>query len=145
LDNNKLLKQPLPNRLYGNIIYWVSIIAAIICIIAPVISLAFPDRNVLDPQFLFSTIWEGAKPAEVWEAAGNGFPGGHFWLNNLTYGDGLIQFGIVVGGSCAGFSLIGAAIGYLRQKPRSPGWALAALVICVFILLSAIGVYSQAE
>jgi hypothetical protein len=33
--------------------------------------------------------------------------------SQLTYGDGLIQFGIVIGGSCAGLVLLRAAIGYL--------------------------------
>lgn len=145
MENKNLLKQPLPNELYGAWIYWVSIVAAVICIVAPVIALAFPSQNVLDPQFLFSTIWEGAKPLEVWETAGTGFPGGHFWINNLTKGDGLIQLGIVLGGICAGFGLIGAAIGYLKEKPRSIGWAIVSVVICLFIALSALGVYTQAE
>ena len=145
MENKNLLKQPLPNELYGVFIYWVSIIAAVLCIVAPVIALAFPERNVLDPQFLFSTIWEGASPAEVWETAGAGFPGGHFWFSNLSKGDGLIQFGVVIGGVCAGFGLIGAAFGYLKEKPRSTGWAIVCLVICLFIALSALGIYTQAE
>ncbi|MBN1644266.1 MAG: hypothetical protein JW856_05565 [Dehalococcoidales bacterium] len=145
MENKDSLKQPLPNRLYGTIIYWVSIIAAIICIVAPVIALAFPESNVLSPQYLFSTIWQGAKPAEVWATVGNGFPGGHFWINSLGSGDGLIQMGIVLGGFCAGLALLGAAVGYLKQKPRNFTWALLSVVITVFILLSAIGIYTQAE
>jgi hypothetical protein len=145
LENNKSIDQPLANRVYGTIIYWTSIIAAIICILAPVIALAFPERNVLDPQYLFSSIWEGAKPEVVWNAAGEGFPGGHFWINNLTYGDGFMQFGIVIGGACAGFALLGAAIGYLKQKPRNFGWALLSIVICLFIVLAAIGIYKQVD
>ena len=145
MENKDSLEQPLPNRLYGTIIYWISITAAVICIIAPVIALAFPERNAVSPQYLFSTIWQGAKPAEVWETTGDGFPGGHFWIHSLSSGDGLIQLGIVLGGACAGFALLGAAIGYIKQKPRNVGWALLSVVIIIFILLSALGIYTQAE
>jgi hypothetical protein len=118
-------------------------VAGIICIVAPVLSIAFRQRNLLDPQFLFSTIWQGANPDKVWQTAGSGFPGGHFWINHLAYGDGLIQLGVVLAGSSAGLALLGTAIAFLKQKPRSYGWALLSLVICILIFLSAIGLYTQ--
>jgi hypothetical protein len=143
-SHNKIV-QPLANRVYGIIMYWLSIVAAVICIFAPVLSVAFPENNVLDPQFLFSTIWEGAKPDTVWQAANSGFPGGHFWMNHMTYGDGITQFGIVLGGCCAGVALFGTAIAYLKQKPKSYGWALLSIIISMMVFLAAIGIYRQVE
>jgi len=145
MEENRHLKQPLPHRVYGEFVYWLSIIAAMICTLAPVIAFAFPRRNVMNPHFLFSAIWEGAKPEAVWQKTAGGFPGGHFWLTNLAYGDGLIQLGLVLGCSCAGVGLLGAAIAYLSQKPRSYGWALASLVLATFVALATLGIYQQAE
>jgi hypothetical protein len=140
-DNHK--EQPLANRVYGSLIYWLAIAAAVICILAPLLTMAFPQRNVLDPQFLFSTIWQGAKPEVVWQTASGGFPGGHFWVNHLLYGDGIMQFGIVLGSSAAGIALLGAVIAFLRQKPKDYFWVSLSLIICIMIFLAAIGIYTQ--
>ena len=72
---------------------------------------------------------------------GGGFPGGHFWLHNLNTWDGFTQLGIVIGCSCAFLALLGVSIAYLREKPRSYGWALVSLCIALLVLLSALGIY----
>ena len=142
MKNNKSIKQPQANNIYGQIIYWLAIVAAVVCIIGPVMILAFPENNVLNPQHVFTSIWEGSNPAGVWQNEGATFPGAHFWFNHLNRGDGLTQIGIVLGGVCAGFALLGAAIGYLRGKPRSYGWAVLCILTCIMIILAAMGIYS---
>jgi hypothetical protein len=137
----KALRQPLPQRVYGNLIYWLSILAAIVCIIAPVIAIAFPSKNVMNPHYLFFTIWEGKTPEAMWQEVGEGFPGGHFWLNNMTAGDGLMQFGLVLGCLSAGIALAATAVTFLLHKPRSRGWALLSVLVMVMIILAAIGIY----
>jgi len=141
--NKDQVQLPLSYHVYGAIIYWISIVAALICTLAPIVAIAFPNRNVLNPEFLFSTIWQGKKPDAVWQTVGGGFPGGHFWIHNLSSGDAVIQLGLELGCCCAGVGLLATSISYLTQKPRSYGWALAALVIAVFIALAAAGVYQQ--
>ena len=141
---NRNIEQPLANLVYSRIIYTLSIVAAVICTLAPILAIALPERNILNPQFLFSSIWKGASPGTVWHTAGSGFPGGHFWLNHITFGDGIIQFGVALAGSCAGIALLGAAIAYLKQKPRNYFWVLVSLVICAMIFLAAVGIYTQA-
>jgi hypothetical protein len=141
--NKNQVHLPLSYSVYGVIIYWISIIAALICTLAPILAIAFPDRNVLNPEFLFSTIWQGKKPDAVWQTVGGGFPGGHFWIHNLTYGDGIVQFGLVLGCSCAGIALLGTAIAYLKERPRSYGWTVLCLVISTLIALAAAGIYQQ--
>jgi hypothetical protein len=143
-DKNQI-QQPLPNRVYGSIIYWFSIVSAVICTIAPILSMTYPERNILAPQHLFKAIWEGASPEAIWQMTVGGFPGGHFWLNNLTYGDGIIQFGIVLGSFCAAIGLVATAIAYVRHKPGKYFWALLSFLICVLIVLAAAGIYQQAE
>jgi len=74
---------------------------------------------------------------------GNGFPGGHFWVNNLTLGDGLAAFGLVIGCYCAGVALCATAITHMTLQPRSSGWALISIIIAAMITLAATGVYQQ--
>ena len=131
----------LPQIVYGKFIYWLSIMAAMICTIGPVIAVAFPDNNLMNPHYLFFTIWEGSNPEAVWHEVSGGFPGGHFWLHNLTKGDGVTQFGLVVGCTCAFLALLGTAIAFLWEKPRSYGWALISLWVASMVILSALGIY----
>jgi hypothetical protein len=137
------IPQPRPQIVYGQTVYWLSITAALICTLAPIAAVALPGKNVLDPHFLFSSIWAGKKPEAIWQAAAGGFPGGHFWLHNLPSGDAIIQLGIALGCSCAGIGLLAASIAYLKEKKPHYGWAIAALVIAVFVALAAAGIYQQ--
>ncbi len=136
-------RQASVRRTYGDIVYWLSIAAALICTIAPVLTIAYPDRNFLDPRALFSAIWAGKPPQEIWSAASNP-PGPHFWLRALTNGDSLIQFGLELGCCSAGIALLATTIACVRRRPRSWGWAAASLIIAVFVALAALGIYQQA-
>ena len=100
------MERPLVPRaqlLYGTVIYWFCVAATLICTVGPVVSIAFPNRNIMDPNFLFLSIWKGNPPDTVWQEVGKGFPGGHFWLVHPGNGDSLIQLGLVIGCSCAFF------------------------------------------
>lgn len=135
----KETKQLSPQLIYGVCTYWLSIVAAIICTIGPVIVMAFPYRG-MNPYYLFNSIWRGDTAEAVWQGAG-GFPGGHFWLSSLTTGDGFIQFGLELGSFCACVGLIGASIRYFQGKPRAYGWALLSFVVALLIIFSALGMY----
>ena len=135
------LAQGRPQLIYGRCIYWLSIVAAMICAIGPVIAIKFPDSNVMNPHYLFSAIWRGETAEAVWQDVGGGFPGGHFWMHSLTTGDGFTQFGLVIGCSCACVALIGVAIACLQEKPRAYLWVFLSLWVATLIALSAIGVY----
>ena len=134
-------KIPLPQIVYGKIIYWLCIIAAFICTIGLVLGIALPDKNFMNPYYLFFNIWEGNNPEAVWQQIGGGFPGGHFWLHNLTVGDGFTQFGLVIGCGCAFLALAVTAIAFLKEKPRSYGWALVSFFVALMVLLSMLGIY----
>ena len=134
-------KIPLSQTIYGQTIYWVCVLATLVCIAGPVLAIAFPDRNTMNPHYLFFSIWEGNSPGDVWQQVAGGFPGGHFWLQNLNTWDGFTQFGIVIGCSCACLALLGASTAFLLEKPRSYGWALVSFFIASFIILSALGIY----
>ena len=109
-------KMPHAQTIYGAIVYWVTILSCIICMIGPVVSVASPDNNVLNPYKLFNAIFEGKDAETVWEEVGGDFPGGHFYLKHFTYGDGLTQVGLALGCSVALWALIAAAISYATDK-----------------------------
>lgn len=140
-ETKNFFTQSRPQLVYGRCIYWLSIVAAMICAIGPVIAVAFQYKNIMDPHYLFYSIWAGKTAEAIWQEVGGGFPGGHFWIHNLTGGDGFIQFGVVLGCSCAFVALIGTAIAFLREKPRDTGWALLSLWVASLVILSARGIY----
>ena len=134
---------PKPQIVYGTIIYWLCIAAAFVCTLGPVLAILLPSSNLLDPHYLFYSIWQGSSPAEIWKEMSGGYPGAHFWLGRLGQPDALIQLGLVAGCSCSGLALLSAAPAFLRQKPRQVGWALIALVIAIQIALSVLGIYGR--
>lgn len=136
------VKIPRAQTVYGAVIYWLSVAASLLCIIGPTLSVADPSNNVMNPHYLFGAIWQGQKPIEVWTKAEGGFPGGHFWLNHLTQGDGLTQFGLVVGCASAGVALLCSAISFVLERPRSWGWAITSFLIALLVLFAALGICS---
>ena len=126
---------------FGDIVYWVTIIAAMICIIGPVLSFAFMDSNVINPHQLFASMWDGKDPTAIWEEAGSETAGGHFWIHHLGSGDGLTQLGLVLGCSVAIPAMLATAVIY-AFKEKSIGWAILALWITAMVTVSLLGIAS---
>ena len=129
---------PKAQIVYGAIVYWITIISCIICMVGPVISVANPEKNILNPYKLFNAIFQGKDTQTVWQEVGGGFPGGHFYLKNLTYGDGFTQFGLALGCSVAFWALIAAAVAYARDKVYL--YVILALWVAGMVAVSMIGV-----
>lgn len=81
---------------YGEIIYWGTVAGSVIAIIGATIATVF-TKNVIEPAYLFSQIWEGKSPATIWEGAVGAAPKGHWYLANLFTGDGLAMAGLAFG------------------------------------------------
>ena len=125
-------------RVYGEIVYWVTILACILCMIGPVISVASPEKNILNPYKLFSAIFEGKDAQTIWQEAGEGFPGGHFYLTHLTYGDGFTQLGLALGCSVALWALIATAFCFLVEKTYF--YVFLALWVAFLVVCSMTGI-----
>lgn len=134
-------KVPRAQIVFGEVVYWFCIAAAIICIIGPLIAMLAVGKNVMNPHYLFATIWEGKNAEAIWQEVGGGFPGGHFWLRNLGAGDAFTQLGLVIGCACALPALLAAALAYVLEKPRAYGWALVSFWVALLITVSALGVF----
>ena len=109
-------KMPKAQIVYGEIVYWVTIVACIICMIGPLIAISSPENNILNPHYLFAAIFDGKNAETVWKEVGVGFPGGHFYFKNFAKGDGFTQFGLALGCSVALWGLIAAAIAYFAER-----------------------------
>jgi hypothetical protein len=141
MDTTQQPRMPRAQLIYGEIIYWITIVACLLCMIGPAISVANPDNNVLDPYRLFNAIFEGKSSEQVWEEVGGGFPGGHFYLQHPTYGDGFTQLAIALGCSCAFWGLLAAAAAYSSEK----NWlyVILALWVATLVFLSMSGIVAK--
>jgi len=138
------LNIPKSQKIFGNTVYWVSIVAAIGGLFAPVLILADPSNNILNPNIIFSAIFGGQSPAEIWGYSEAGtFLGGHFYLSYMTKADSWAMMLIVVG--CA-FGLIGLvpAVIYQTFKEKDRFCAALGMIISLLIFLSIIGVLNIA-
>ena len=48
---------PVVCVVYGEIVYWVTVAACIVCMIGPVIAMSNVENNVLNPHFLYAAIF----------------------------------------------------------------------------------------
>ena len=132
---------PRAQIIYGEIVYWITILSAIICMIGPLISMIDIDNNVLNPHYLFASIFEGQDAATIWKEVGGGFPGGHFYLSKFTYGDGFTQFGLALGCSVALWGLIAGAISYFTEKIYL--YVILSLWVSFLVFISMVGLASM--
>jgi len=111
--------------------------------IGPVIALLSVGSNTMNPHFLFASIFEGNTADVVWREVGGGFPGGHFWKDNIFTGDGFTQFGLVIGCASALPALLATALVYIfRKKERAFIWVFFSVAIAILCTISVLGLFS---
>lgn len=140
MDNRP--QMPVAQIVYGEVVYWLCVIAALVCCVGPWLAMSNVDNNVLNPHYLFGAIWEGVAAPGVWGLSGGEVHGGHFWLSHFFKGDGFTQFGLVLGGSVALPALVAAALCYLFDKPRQILWVCLSMWVAFMITISCTGVVS---
>ena len=135
-DNVKVARSGV---IYGDIIYWGTIAGAFLTIIGSVITFV-TTNNYIDPNYLLSSIWEGNGVEAIWAGAeGVGTPpDGHWYMGQLTTGDGLTMFGLALGVFSVIPGLLGASWVLLtREKmPLYAGLALVAALITMVAMLA---------
>lgn len=127
-------------RIYANIIHWVTIVSCVLALLAPVFILLNPDNCILNPTQIFDMIFAGAKPAEVWATATTGsYPGAHYYFSLFSKADSWAQIALNLGCSVGLWALIPASIRQLT-KEKSPLYGILGLVLAAMILLAMVGV-----
>ncbi|NIR59443.1 MAG: DUF1634 domain-containing protein [Gammaproteobacteria bacterium] len=126
---------PVAGIVYGDIIYWGTIIAAVIALIGSVVTFT-TNAQYMDPGYLLSALWEGKDVETVWREAVGAQPEGHWYLRELTTGNGLTMAGIALGVFIVVPGILGAAMVLFRErKPAFGVLALLAAGIAVFALI----------
>jgi hypothetical protein len=138
-------KVPIANIVVGDIIYWVCIIATILSMVGPVVSILLPDNNVANPYYIFSLVWEGKKANEVWAAVTQDrkFPGVNFWINHLSKGDGITQLGVWFGCFCTLPAVFFGGLVFLFRKDVT--YVIICWWIAFMVLFSMLGILQLAE
>ena len=130
---------------YGTAVHRITIAVCLISLVTPVLILMFPHSNLLNPNLVFNAIFEGKRPAEIWEAAGVPFKSGDFWklfLNNFFTPDGFATFGIVLGCSVTLWALIPSGLQFIKRKEYF--YIFVSLFIMALIILAMSGLINMA-
>jgi len=131
---------PRAQRVYGETVYWLTVVCCVICTAGPLLAMISPENNVMNPYFTFAAIFDGHSPAEIWTIAAGHFPGGHFYWRNLFTGDGFTQLGLALGTTSAAWALFVAAGVYAVERIYL--YAFFSVFVAIMILFSASGIVS---
>ena len=107
---------PLAGIVYGDMVYWGTIFGTLLTIIGSVITFT-TTNNFIDPSYLLSSVWEGKTVEQIWQGTALGAnPDGHWYLGEITTGNGLTMLGLAIGVFSVTPSIIGAAVVLFREK-----------------------------
>jgi len=126
---------PLSGVVYGNIIYWGTILGTVVSIIGSIITFT-TDLNLVDPINELSAVWQGKSVDEIWISAGTTAPNHHWYLSLYATGNGLTMGGIAIAVFSVTIGIIGAAVVLLREKNILFAWlAIISAIITVFAMV----------
>jgi len=127
---------PLAGVVYGDTIYWVTIVASVLTLLGQIWSFV-TQNNYMSPTYLLSSIWQGKKVDEIWSVVG-GVPNGHWYLPNLFTGDGLTTAGLALGVFGVTPAIFASAAVLYKQGQRL--FATLALIAGIITVLALTGV-----
>lgn len=133
------LKPSLASRVYGDIVYWGTVAAAVIVMVGMVFTFT-AKANYLEPTYLLSAIWQSKTVPEIWQGCVGALPQGHWYLSHLKTGNGLTESGIALGV----FAVIPATLAsaWYLFKQRNIFFGTLGVVAAVIIISSMVGLIS---
>ena len=135
-NDNERPVAPKAGIIYGDIIYWGTVIATIVVIIGSVITFVATFENI-HPGYLMTSIWQGKNVEEIWVGAVGAQPDGHWYLDHLSTGNGITAAGIALGVFSVIPGIIGAGIVLFREREWVYGsLALVAAIITIAAVVS---------
>lgn len=105
---------PVAGIIYGDIVYWGTILATVIVLIGSVVTFV-TDFNYIAPSYLLSSIWEGKPVDEIWQGATGAMPEGHWYLSELNTGNGVTTAGLAFGVFTVIPAILAAAVALYRD------------------------------
>jgi hypothetical protein len=130
-------KPPISGIIYGEAAYWIVLAGMVIAIAGSVIYLS--GTGYVGKQCILNEMWEGSDVSTIWEeCAGKEVPHGHWYINRLSYGDGIAMAGIALGCLAAVVGMWGAFVGMIREKGGI--YVAFSLIVAIILTLSAAGI-----
>jgi|GEM_PF-453454 len=134
-DKEKPVKISLAGIVYGDIIYWTTI-AATFLVIAGSMLMFLSGENFIDPAYLIGAVMDERSKDDIWCGAVGNVPNGHWYLSQLSTGNGLTMAGIALGV----FSVIPAIVGASFYLLKDRQWDFASLaVVAALVTIIAMG------
>jgi hypothetical protein len=128
------------HAVYAQTVHLITIISAIVSLFVPILIMAFPEADLLNPNRIFAAIFSGAKPGEIWALSkAGGFPGAHFFLRFPRAPDAWAMFGINLGCSVGLWGLIPAVVIQIKHE-KNYFEAFMGIILGLLLLLSMLGV-----
>jgi hypothetical protein len=132
-------KPSFSGRIYGEIVYWGTILGSVIAIIGSTIAVMVKS-NVVEPSYVFSAMWEGKTTATIWKGAIGTLPKGHWYLPNISTGDGLTMFGLALGVFSVTVGLFASSIPLVKNGDYL--FAGLAIIAGIISLVAALGLFT---
>lgn len=138
---------PIAGIVYAEIAYWFVIVGIVVAITGSLICLI--SNSYVDNTLMLDYLWEGENVETIWISSSEleEPPRGHWYLDILSYGDGIAMLGIAICSLGALFGMWGAFIAMLRSRERFYAgstrlYLLFAGTVAVILTLSALGIIS---
>ena len=129
---------PIAGVVYGDIIYWITILASVLVLVGTVETF-ISTTNSIPPAYLLSSVLEGKSVSQIWQGSPFGaIPHGHWYLDILPTGEGLSTSGLALGV----FGVIPAsfASAYFLWRSHNVFFAFLAVVSGLITITSMLGV-----
>jgi hypothetical protein len=126
-------KARFENLVYGEPVYWATVIGSFIVVIGGLIAF-LTTNNFVDTGLWISYVWDGLPKEEIWSQVGQVEPNGHWYLSYLTTGDGLQVAGLAIALLSINVGLVAAAITLFRKKEKV--FAIFAMVSAMIVTLA---------
>ena len=128
---------PISGVVYGQIIYWLTLISSLCVLLGTVVSF-LENNSPLPASYLMSSVIDGKSKTEIWEKSMLGEPPDFlFFLQNLSFGESITMIGIAIGVS----SVVPATFfaSYFLWKSRNPIFSLLALLASILTCIAMSG------
>lgn len=131
---------PASQKIFANVVHWVTLIVAVAALFVPISILINPSANYLNPNIIFRTIFDGGKAAEIWASSSTGtFAGVHCFINGMSQPDAVAQLILNIGNAVGLWAVIPAIIIQLI-KEKETLYALLGAAFGVLIILAMLGI-----
>ena len=117
---------PLSGLVYGQIIYWITLLSSFLVVIGTAVSF-LEEKSPIPASYLLQAVIDGKTKDEIWQSSSlASSPKILYFLEHFNYGESITMIGISLGVS----SVIPATFvtSYFLWKSRNPVFAYIAII-----------------